>query len=410
MGSFWDYVKRGVAQEKDMNDKAVNLPIPTKNTPDKIPSGINDKINGYKEKVTPSNNVSTEVKTNVTEPKEEKSVETVAPKEDVSYTEKTNDSYKSSPLYEQTESQLSDLGLSESDKAKNMADKNTKDNVSRLAKYLGGGIIGSIADTVGIYGDMVATAKHNLAQAYFQAAGKGGQYKDPLSKEILSKKIGTMIDSVASAIKENNTIQANRGETVLKAIGLEDTIAPELKRPFEMYVGGKISTEEAAIRSTFLKELSNDPRIDDPTFRNAIALSLNSRCPEDSTLFMSVYKNNPEYFENLMLSEANIKLAQAGKEMVSAEIAEKTKRSGIELINSNNKVQTIYNNLKSENQKQMFELELGQIVDSARIMSANANQAEIKTWVDNKIKYSNVLKPYADIGGDILKLIPGVGK
>lgn len=72
--------------------------------------------------------------------------------------------------------------------AKGVADKNTKDNVARLAKYLGGGVIGTIADTIGIYGDMVSTAKHNLAQAYFQAAGKGGQYKDPMSKEILQKK------------------------------------------------------------------------------------------------------------------------------------------------------------------------------------------------------------------------------
>lgn len=300
---------------------------------------------------------------------------------------------------------------SETDKSKSVADKNTKDNVARLAKYLGGGVIGTIADTIGIYGDMVSTAKHNLAQAYFQAAGKGGQYKDPMSKEILQKKIGTMIDSVAGAIKENNAIQANRGNDLLKAMGLEGVVSEEEKKKLNMFLGMYNSKAEGAMKAQFIDDLMNDPKYqNDASYRNSVLSAINSRCPEDATLLMSTFKKNPEMFEDYVTADANIKMAQAGQELINLEKAQKTKALAIRLINSDAKLQSVYNELKTDKQKELFELELGQIASGAEIMKNQAKQADVETYVKSKTKFANVIKPYADVVGGAVKSIFDIAK
>lgn len=375
------------------------------------------KANGVKA-TTPNVNTNVNTATPVTETKKTEPKEVAKPvtenttvketKKEPTYVETTEALYKGGDAYNKAMSYIQE---SETDKSKSVADKNTKDNVARLAKYLGGGVIGSIADTIGIYGDMVSTAKHNLAQAYFQAAGKGGQYKDPLVKDILSKKIGTMIDSVAGAIKENNAIQANRGNDLLKAMGLEGVVSEEEKKKLNMFLGMYNSKAEGAMKAQFIDDLMNDPKYqNDASYRNSVLSAINSRCPEDATLLMSTFKKNPEMFENYVIADANIKMAQAGQEVVNLEKAQKTKDLAIRLINSDAKLQSVYNELKTDKQKELFELELGQIAYGADIMKNQAKQADIDTYLKEKTKYANVIKPYGDIVGSALKSIGDIVK
>lgn len=279
--------------------------------------------------------------------------------------------------------------------AKNVADKNTKDNVSRLTKYLGGGLVGGIADTIGIYGDMVSTAKHNLAQAYFQAAGKGGQYKDPLAKEILSKKIGTMIDSVASAIKENNTVQTERGMDILKNMDEGDkAILGEDIKKVQKWAGMATSEEMAGVQTAFIHDIVNNPKFKDPTYRNAVLGALNDQ--NDIMLLTTSYKSNPDLFEKYIMADSKAKMARSTKDVNEAYISSETMQNTINAINSDNKLKAIYNGLKTDKQKEMFAAEFAQVLDGARIMKANANMTETDDWVKSKTKYNSVLRPYAD--------------
>lgn len=369
------------------------------------------KKNGAKA-TTPNVNIATPVtETKKTEPKKEVIKETVTtetPKEEPkSINEKAKSMYDSAS--ESYQSASSNYARNAQNNAKNVADTNTKDNVSRLAKYLGGGVLGGIADTAGIYGDMVSTAKHNLAQAYFQAAGKGGQYKDPLAKEILSKKIGTMIDSVAGAIKENNAIQTERGKNILDNMDEGDkAILGEDIKKVQKWAGLAKSEEMAGIQSAFIHEVVNDPKFKDPTYRNALLGALNDG--NDVMLLTTSYKSNPEGFENYIMSDYRAKMARNTKEVNEANISSATMQNTINAINSDNKLKSIYNGLKTDKQKEMFAVEFAQLVDGARLMKSEANMKETDEWIKNKTKYNSIIAPYANTVEGAIKGIVDIVK
>ena len=288
----------------------------------------------------------------------------------------------------------------------NVAERNTKDNVKRLAKYLGGGIVGQIADTVGIYGDMMSTAKHNLAQAYFQAAGKGGQYKDPLAKEILSKKINTMIDSVASAIKENNTRQSESG---FKLLNMTQDEAAKIYGRNATMIGKWLDTwnskEEAALMADFAENLKNDPRMDNPNFANGLYAAMKD--PNEKMVLVGAFKGDPELAENYIFANEQLAMANTTKGLAEAEIAQGTKDALIAMTNADNNFKKLYANLNSENARKKADLEMQQIINGARIVAANASDAEINNYILNKTKASKIFGAYEGNAIDLANTIKG---
>ena len=288
----------------------------------------------------------------------------------------------------------------------NVAERNTKDNVKRLAKYLGGGIVGQIADTVGIYGDMMSTAKHNLAQAYFQAAGKGGQYKDPLAKEILSKKINTMIDSVASAIKENNTRQSESG---FKLLNMTQDEAAKIYGRNATMIGKWLDTwnskEEAALMADFAENLKNDPRMNDANFANGLYAAMKD--PNEKMVLVGAFKGDPELAENYIFANEQLAMANTTKGLAEAEIAQGTKDALIAMTNADNNFKKLYANLNSENARKKADLEMQQIINGARIVAANASDAEINNYILNKTKASKIFGAYEGNAIDLANTIKG---
>lgn len=390
-----------------------NVPDAIKNpieTPKDAPSSVKNMIEKAKEEskknVSVPKPVAEEKKPteSVNTPKVEKT--TVEKKETKTTEEKGNDSFTSSldKSIETANNYGENFRNVSSKNTKGIADTNTKDNVQRLGKYLGGGILGQIADTIGIYGDMVSTAKHNLAQAYFQAAGKGGQYKDPLARDILSKKIGTMIDSVASAIKENNTVQANRGADILGKT--EDELFKlygEKYKVVEKYMGLARTEEEAKLMGDFVDKLANDPRWDDPQYKNAIIRAMND--PEDRMIIVGAFNGDPKACEDYLLTNQMLAKASTSKALDESEVIHATKDTQILKDNMSNEFQAAYNKLEKDNVRQKFDLELQNLINGARIMGANASDAEINNRVN---KFCEKWKKYGVVKDEVLGTVKGV--
>lgn len=398
---------RGTYANNNNVPDSIKTPI---ETPKEAPATVKNLIEDAKKNAPKTVHVPSEkVETKPTETKKETPAvakdTTTEKKKPTNITSEDNDYTKALDAGIETSNQYSkNFAKVAGENTKNVADVNTKNNVARLAKYLGGGLLGNIADTIGIYGDMVATTKHNLAQAYFQAAGKGGQYKDPLSREILSKKIGTMIDSVASAIKENNSMQASRGASILGKT--EDELFKlygEKYKVIEKYMGLARTEAEANLMGDFVDKLANDPRWEDPNYKMAIIRAMND--PEDRMILVGAFNGDPKTCEDYLLTNQLLAKASTSKALDEAEIMNATKDTQIFKENMSNEFQAAYSKLEKDNVAQKFDLELQNLINGARIMGANASDAEINNRVN---KFCEKWKKYGVAKDEILGTVKGV--
>lgn len=218
-----------------------------------------------------------------------------------------------------------------------------------------------------------------------------------------------MIDSVAGAIKENNAVQTERGAKILDNMDEGDkAILGEDLKLVQKWCGNVTSEAMAGMQAQFIHEMVNDPRFKNPEFRNAVLGAMQDS--NDAMLLVSSWKSDPKAFEDYILADQRLKSAQSTKEVNESYISSATRQNTINAINSDNNLKAIYNSLKTEKQKELFELEFQQILDGARVMKANANMAETDDWVKGKTKYNSVIRPYADTVTGTIKNVVGIGK